>query len=87
MLKPQHGTLTDSGLLGRTAGCRCREISSLPLAQWAMLALGLSIVTTGRRAALQQLYYSAPDDPQIGVGWVGEKKKGTTEKRMPRGKL
>lgn len=74
-LKLQYAALSDSSLLGRTAGCLYREISGLPLAQWAPLVLGLSIVTTGGRTALQQPFHSAS-----ATGWptweeCGKKRK------------
>lgn len=42
-----------SSLLIWTAGCIYREISDLPLPQWAPFVLGLSFVTTGGLTAFQ----------------------------------
>lgn len=53
MLKLQYAALGASSLLVWTAGCIYREISGLPLAQWAPLVLGLSFVTAGGRTAFQ----------------------------------
>lgn len=60
MLKLQFVALGASSLLVWTAGCIYREISGLPLAQWAPLALGLSFVTAGGGTAFQTALSLSP---------------------------
>lgn len=75
MLKLQYVALTASSLLLWAAGCMYREISGLPLAQWAPLVLGLSFVTAGGRTALQTALSLGPSN------WVTHKLDGVDGKR------
>ncbi len=78
MLKLQYVVLCASSLLVRTAGCIYREISGLPLAEWAPLVLGLSFVTAGRRTAFQTALSFSPSN------WVTHKLARADGKRKER---
>lgn len=60
MSKLQYVALSASSLLVWTAGCIYREISGLPLAQWAPLVLGLSLSRQAGELLSKQLFHSAP---------------------------
>lgn len=60
-----------------TAGCINREISRLPLAQWAPLVLGLNIVTTGGQTTFQTtLLFSPSNWVTHKLGWEERKSRG-----------
>lgn len=70
-----HVAHSASSLLVWAAGCMYREISSLPLAEWAPLVLGLSFVTAGGRTAFQTAL-------SFGSGnWVTHKLDGADGRR------
>ena len=67
MLKQQYVALSASSLLIWATECIYREISRLPLTQWAPLVLGINIVTTGGLLAFQTALLFSPSN------WVTHK--------------